>query len=130
MTSLNHKIDRQELNSSVKETAEDASSLSKDGSFPNEFGISTRVVPFPEPVGVSTGGTQTRSRKGNSGSTIMKDKDGLGTVPDASMLSLFKSLVGFMVEESKGRGWEDVTSRLQAVEAALGTRKDAKSGSK
>lgn len=49
----------------------------------------------------------------------MTNKDALDTVPDASMIALFKSLVGFLTEEAQNRGWDDVTTRLRAVESAL-----------
>jgi len=46
----------------------------------------------------------------------------LATVPDNSMLSLYRALVSFLMEEAKGRGWDDVTERLQAVESAIDGR--------
>jgi len=46
----------------------------------------------------------------------------LATVPDASMLSLYRALVSFLTEEAQGRGWHDVTERLKAVESALDGR--------
>lgn len=54
----------------------------------------------------------------------MTDKDALETVPDASMIALFKSLVGFLTEEAQNRGWDDVSTRLRAVENALAGRTD------
>lgn len=52
----------------------------------------------------------------------MTNKDALDTVPDASMIALFKSLVGFLTEEAQNRGWDDVSTRLRAVESALAVR--------
>lgn len=49
----------------------------------------------------------------------MTQKNRLAAVPDNSMISLFKALVGFLTEEASGRGWDDVTERLRAVEDAL-----------
>lgn len=55
----------------------------------------------------------------------MTDKQALDTVPDASMIALFKSLVGFLTEEAQNRGWDDVSSRLRAVETALTGQTDS-----
>ena len=49
----------------------------------------------------------------------MTKKNTLGSVPDASMLTLFKGVVTFLGEEAHGRGWNDITERLKAVEKAL-----------
>ena len=49
----------------------------------------------------------------------MTKKDRLAAVPDASMLSLYKALVGFLASEAQVRGWDDVSERLKAVEGAL-----------
>ena len=54
----------------------------------------------------------------------MIDKNRLTTVPDTSMLTLFKGLVTFLTEEAQLRGWEDVTARLKSVESALTDRKN------
>lgn len=54
----------------------------------------------------------------------MTNKDALDTVPDASMIALFKSLVGFLMEEAQNRGWDDVSTRLRGVESALAGRHD------
>lgn len=54
--------------------------------------------------------------------TDMTDKEALSTVPDASMLALFKSLVGFLTDEAQNRGWDDISTRLRAVETALAGR--------
>ena len=55
---------------------------------------------------------------------MMIDKNRLTTVPDTSMLTLFKGLVTFLTEEAQQRGWEDVTARLKSVESALTDRKN------
>ena len=49
----------------------------------------------------------------------MTQKNRLAAVPDTSMLSLYKALVIFLMEEAQGRGWDDVTERLKSVETAL-----------
>lgn len=49
----------------------------------------------------------------------MMDDNDLGSVPDASMLALFKSLVTFLSSEAEVRGWSDIKTRLQSVESAL-----------
>lgn len=130
MTGLKHRVDVPKYNSEAiggtkgQEKQENSSSISET------FGISTRVLPFPEAVGVSATEAAPPSSVREIGKINMKDKGDLGTVPDSSMVSLFKSLVGFMTEEAQGRGWDDVKARLQAVEAALASRKDAKTGTK
>ena len=52
----------------------------------------------------------------------MTEKNKLATVPNPSMVSLFKALVSFLIAESEVRGWDDVSERLRAVEAALAGR--------
>ena len=52
----------------------------------------------------------------------MTQKNRLAVVPDTSMLSLYRALVGFLMEEAQGRGWDDVSEKLKAVEAALAGR--------
>ncbi len=52
----------------------------------------------------------------------MTDKDDLGAVPDASMLSLFAGLVNFLTEESTRRGWNDIAASLREVGAAVASR--------
>lgn len=54
----------------------------------------------------------------------MTDKNNLSAVPDPAMLTLFRSIVGFLSVEADGRGWKDVAERLKAVEAALAGRRD------
>jgi len=54
----------------------------------------------------------------------MTKKNTLGAVPDSSMLTLFRSIVGFLDEEANGRGWHDVSERLKAVERALAGHRD------
>lgn len=49
----------------------------------------------------------------------MTNKNNLGAVPDASMITLFRSIVTFLTEEAHGRGWQDVSEPLKAVENAL-----------
>lgn len=49
----------------------------------------------------------------------MTERNRLGAVPDTSMLSLFTGLVGFLRAEAQGRGWQEVSERLQSVEVAL-----------
>jgi hypothetical protein len=57
-----------------------------------------------------------------AGHKKMTKKDRLAAVPDASMLSLCKALVGFLAGEAQVRGWDDVSERLKAVEGALNGR--------
>lgn len=52
----------------------------------------------------------------------MTQNNKLAAVPDASMLSLYRALVGFLMDEARGRGWQDVSERLKAVETALDGR--------
>jgi len=52
----------------------------------------------------------------------MTQKNRLAAVPNTSMLSLYKALVSFLIEEAEVRGWADVSERLRAVEAALAGR--------
>ena len=47
----------------------------------------------------------------------------LAAVPNASMLSLYKALVNFLIEEAQLRGWDDVSERLKSVESALAGRR-------
>ena len=49
----------------------------------------------------------------------MTQKNRLAAVPNTSMLSLYKALVSFLIEEADLRGWQDVSERLKAVESAL-----------
>lgn len=49
----------------------------------------------------------------------MTQKNRLTAVPDTSMLSLYKALVGFLTEEAQGRGWQEVSERLKAVQNVL-----------
>ena len=53
---------------------------------------------------------------------MMTKNNSLTTVPDSSMLSLYRALVSFLTDEATLRGWQDVTERLKAVEAALTDR--------
>lgn len=46
----------------------------------------------------------------------------LAAVPDTSMITLCKALVTFLTDEAQLRGWDDVSERLKAVEAALAGR--------
>jgi len=57
-----------------------------------------------------------------AGHKKMTKKNRLVAVPDASMLSLYKALVGFLASEAQVRGWDDVSERLKAVEGALSGR--------
>jgi hypothetical protein len=52
----------------------------------------------------------------------MTQNNKLTTVPDTAMLSLCRSLVRFLTDEAQLRGWQDVSERLTAVEAALVAR--------
>lgn len=52
----------------------------------------------------------------------MTQKNRLTAVPDTSMLSLYKALVNFLVEEAQIRGWDDVSERLKAVQNVLAGR--------
>ena len=58
----------------------------------------------------------------------MTHKNRLSTVPDTSMLSLYRSLVNFLCEEAQVRGWQDVSERMKAVEAALMARDGTDAG--
>ena len=53
----------------------------------------------------------------------MTQKNRLAAVPDSSMLALYRAMVVFLSEEARGRGWDEVTERLKAVEAALMERR-------
>lgn len=53
---------------------------------------------------------------------MMMQKNRLAAVPDTSMLSLYKSLVGFLMDEAQLRGWDEVSERLKAVDSALAER--------
>ena len=57
---------------------------------------------------------------------MQADKE-LESVPDPSMIALFKGLVTFLATESKGRGWDDITQSLVQVQNALTNRDPAKS---
>ena len=52
----------------------------------------------------------------------MTQKNRLATVPNAPMVSLYRALVSFLIAEADLRGWQDVSERLAAVEAALAGR--------
>lgn len=52
----------------------------------------------------------------------MTQKNKLAAVPDASMLPLYKALIGFLLDEAQLRGWDDVTERLKAVDNAIAGR--------
>lgn len=58
----------------------------------------------------------------------MTQKNRLTAVPDTSMLSLYKALGGFLLEEALIRGWDDVGERLKAVQNVLAGR-EGKTGS-
>jgi hypothetical protein len=58
----------------------------------------------------------------------MTQKNRLTTVPDAALLSLYRALVSFLTDEAHVRGWQDVSERLKAVEAALTARSEADAG--
>ena len=45
----------------------------------------------------------------------MTQNNKLAAVPDASMLSLYRALVGFLMDEARSRGWQDVSERLAAI---------------
>lgn len=49
----------------------------------------------------------------------MTEKNRLAAVPNNAMLSLYRSLVNFLIEEADVRGWSDVSERLKSVENAL-----------
>lgn len=53
---------------------------------------------------------------------MIEKKNRLAAVPNTSMLSLYKALVSFLIEEAQLRGWDDVSERLRAVESALSGR--------
>ena len=52
----------------------------------------------------------------------MTQKNRLAAVPDTSMLSLCRALVGFLTDEAQSRGWSDVSERLRHVQDALAGR--------
>lgn len=56
----------------------------------------------------------------------MTQKTKLAAVPDNSMLSLYRALITFLMNEAQLRGWHDVSERLLAVEKALAGRSDVK----
>jgi hypothetical protein len=84
--------------------------------------VSTLVAPHPETLRLAPSGKHDGTRARRRGMTDMTDKEALSTVPDASMLALFKSLVGFLTDEAQNRGWDDISTRLRAVETALAGR--------
>ena len=43
----------------------------------------------------------------------MTQKNRLAAVTDNSMIALCNALVGLLMDESRGRGWNDVTERLK-----------------
>lgn len=55
---------------------------------------------------------------------MQADKE-LGSVPDPSMIALFKGLVTFLTAEAKGRGWDEITQSLVQVQNALSNRETA-----
>ena len=52
----------------------------------------------------------------------MTNKKSLGSVPDTSMLTLFRSIVTFLTDEAEGRGWSDIADRLKSVDDVLAHR--------
>ncbi len=86
--------------------------------------VSTLVAPLSQSLREAPSGKLSGSQAKRRRKTDMTDKDALETVPDASMIALFKSLVGFLTEEAQNRGWDDVSTRLRAVENALAGRTD------
>jgi len=127
MASL-HDMGLMNLNSGAKTEPLAACSQNPPHTFDAELGISTRVPARPNLVGTASGGSNFGNQDlwlGNSG---MTDKDDLGAVPDASMLSLFRGLVNFLMEESRKRGWQDISDSLQQVDAAIANRVTRKQG--
>ena len=49
----------------------------------------------------------------------MTKNDRLASVPDREMLPLYRAIVAFLGREAQQRGWQDVASRLLAVESVL-----------
>ncbi len=50
----------------------------------------------------------------------MTQKNRLASVPDTEILPLYSALISFLGHEAQQRGWQEVATRLLAVEAALG----------
>lgn len=87
-------------------------------------------------TGLHQGGAREASAEFNPGNQEpacgrgnMTDKDDLGAVPDASMLSLFAGLVNFLTEESARRGWNDISANLREAGAAIASRSAQKTDS-
>jgi hypothetical protein len=121
MTNL-HDVELSNLNSDAKTASEPV--MSPDAARPLEaaLGISTRASTRPDLVGTARADINFERQDLWVGNSDMTDKDDLGAVPDASMLSLFRGLVNFLMEESRKRGWDDVSASLRQVDAAIATR--------
>ena len=127
MASL-HDIEMANLNSGAK--TEPVASCAPDAphTFDAELGISTRVATRPNTVGTASGESNFGRQDLWLGNSDMTDRDDLGAVPDASMLSLFRGLVNFLMEESRKRGWQDICDSLQHVDSAIASRTARKQG--
>jgi hypothetical protein len=127
MASL-HDIEMTNLNSGAK--TESVASCAPDAprTFDMGLGISTRVTTRPNTVGTASGESNFGRQDLWLGNSDMTDRDDLGAVPDASMLSLFRGLVNFLMEESRKRGWKDVSDSLQHVDSAIANRAARKQG--
>lgn len=55
----------------------------------------------------------------------MSKNDKLASVPDLEILPLYRAIIAFLGREAQQRGWQDVASRLRAVESALEGSTDA-----
>jgi hypothetical protein len=127
MTSL-HDIEMANLNSGAKTEPVASCASDEPHMFDAGLGISTRVTTRPNPVGTASGEINFGRQDLWLGNSDMTDRDDLGAVPDASMLSLFRGLVTFLMEESRKRGWQDISDSLQQVESAIASRAARKQG--
>lgn len=127
MASL-HDIEMANLNSGAKTEPLASCEPNAPHTFHEGLGISTRVSTPLNPVGTARGENNFGRQDLWLGNSDMTDKDDLGAVPDASMLSLFRGLVNFLMEESRKRGWQDVSDSLQHVDAAIASRAARKQG--
>lgn len=55
---------------------------------------------------------------------MIEKKNWRAAVPNTSVVSLYKALVSFLIEEAQLRGWHDVSECVRSVNAALPGRAD------
>jgi hypothetical protein len=121
MASL-HDVEVMNFNSGAKTADAVGGAQAPSHPFDPALGISTRATARPNPVGRVSAGIDVEHQDLWRGNSEMTDKGDLGEVPDASMISLFRGLVNFLVDESRKRGWEDISASLHQVEAVIASR--------